>query len=48
MSPEAIYRLWTELLGHDLNPLASTQKMTLVKAMQCDPRKLPVADAFKS
>lgn len=40
-SPAAMHRLWLSTIETDINPLASELKMNLVRAIDCDPRKLP-------
>ncbi|MEK8049579.1 hypothetical protein AACH10_04945 [Ideonella sp. DXS22W] len=36
-----IHRVWQALVAADANPLSGTTKMSLVRALRCDPRKLP-------
>jgi len=38
-----IYRTWQALIAAQANPLAGATKMSLVRALRCDPRKLPSA-----
>jgi hypothetical protein len=40
-SPAAMHRLWNAMIQTGINPLASELKMNLVRAIECDPRKLP-------
>ena len=43
-----IYRVWQALLAADANPLSSATKMSLVRTLRCDSRKLPSLKAPRS
>lgn len=43
MAAIALFRAWQTAIELDLNPLATALKMNLVRACNCDPRKLPPA-----
>jgi len=47
LPPGDLFRLWQALIRAKLNPLSSSNKMTLVRATGCDPRKLPAVRASK-
>jgi hypothetical protein len=47
LPPATIERVWQALIKADVNPLATTQKMNLVRVLGCDPRKLPAARNVK-
>jgi len=41
LTPSAMHRVLSTMIDEGINPLASSQKMNLVRALECDPRKLP-------
>ena len=41
LSEPAFHRVWTQLIEEKLNPLATDQKMNLVRVLGCNSRKLP-------
>lgn len=43
MAAITLFRAWQTAIELDLNPLATQLKMNLVRACNCDPRKLPPA-----
>lgn len=44
-----IYRVWQALVAADANPMAgAATKMSLVRALRCDPRKLPSPKAARA
>jgi hypothetical protein len=47
LHPATINRIWQALIKAEVNPLATTQKMNLVRVLGCDPRKLPAARNVK-
>ena len=47
LHPATINRIWLALIKAEVNPLATTQKMNLVRVLGCDPRKLPAARNVK-
>jgi len=47
LHPATINRIWQALIKAGVNPLATTQKMNLVRVLGCDPRKLPAARNVK-
>lgn len=47
LPPATINRIWHALIEAGVNPLATTQKMNLVRVLGCDPRKLPAVRNVK-
>lgn len=43
LPPTTVFRLWQKLIKVQLNPLANTNKMALVRVLGCNTRDLPAA-----